>query len=136
MFLHMTLAVIFSNKLSSAIIARVWPHTFMGIHMCNVICLSYKSAFALITPKWFGSSCCVCPFVQLQVPLCGEIFIANQASVWPLATMITNVHFQRGAQINTFANGTFDIFSAPFFFRYETIIVGSFACVSLNSPCV
>lgn len=77
MFAHVSLAVVLAYELGAAVIARVRFDRFVGVHVGYVVRFADKGAFALITLEGFIRPSCVYPFVQLEIPLGGEVFVAD-----------------------------------------------------------
>lgn len=107
--LHVSLAVVLSDKFRPAIVARVGLEVFVRIHVRDKVALANESAPTKVAFERFLRSGLVRVSVQLQVPLCGELFAANGAAELLDAGVGAQVRFEGGFQIRAFAHGTFGV---------------------------
>lgn len=61
--------------------------------------------------------------VELQVPLCRKVLLADEARVWSLSTVALNVRIEGRPEEDTFTDVALDVLVTPVFARYETLIV-------------
>lgn len=92
MLLHVPQAVVLADELGAAVVARIRPHVPMGIHVRRVIAVTVERRAALITFEGLGTARCMCPLVQLQVPLGAERLGADLTFVRPLAVVHAHMH--------------------------------------------
>lgn len=123
--LDVSQTVVLPDELSPAVIAGVGPDVPVGVHVGRVIAVPVKSGAALITLEGFGAPGRVSPLVQLEVPFGAESLGANLTLVWTFTVVDAHVNRQRGAKVDAFADGTFDVFVFALGVGHETTIVGT-----------
>lgn len=84
---NMPLTIVFPNKLTAAVVARVWPEGLVRVHVSYVLRVAYEGAFAEMALEGLSRAAHVGPSVQFQVPLRRERLVADYARIGFLATV-------------------------------------------------
>lgn len=125
MLLDVTLAVVLADELAAAVVARVRPHRLVGVHVRHIVGLPDEGSLAEGALERLAGTVGVGPLVQLQVPLGGEVLVADDARVRLAARVRLHVHLNRRLEIDVVALGAFDVFALPLLVRHEVFVVGA-----------
>lgn len=93
-FSHMPLAVVLADELTAAVVAGVGAHGLVRVHVRDVLRLPDEGPLAQGALVGLRRAAHVRPAVQLEVPLGGERFVADDARVGPLAAVREEVNAQ------------------------------------------
>lgn len=122
---HVSLAVVLSDELRPTVVTSVRSDALVRVHVGRVVALSDERPLALVALERLRDSRGVRPLVQLQVPLGGEVFVADETRVRPLAAVVAYVHLQRRLQVDALADGALDVLRVLVPRREEPVVVGA-----------
>lgn len=99
MFPYVTLAIVLSNELTSAVITCVGTNWLVSVHMWNVISMSYEGALTEVAFEGFRWPAQVRPAMKFQVPFCRKRFVAYNAVVRTFTAVCQQVGTQVGSEV-------------------------------------
>lgn len=92
MLLDVPLAVILAYELAAAVVARVRTNRLVRVHVRYVIRVADEGSFAERAFERLAGSIGMRPPVKFQIPLGGEVFIADDAGVRFAAGVRSEMH--------------------------------------------
>lgn len=92
MLLDVPLAVVLTYKLAAAVVARVRTHRLVRVHVRYVVRVADKGSLAERAFERLAGSVGMRPPVKFQIPLGGEVLIADDAGVRFAAGVGSEMH--------------------------------------------
>lgn len=120
---HVPQAVVLSDELASAVVARVRSDGLVRVHVRGVIRLPDESALTELAFERLAGAVGVRPLVQLQIPLGGEVFVTDDARVRFVPRVSLHVRFDGRLEVHLVAHRTRDVLVDSLLVGHEVVIV-------------